>query len=201
LTTVCKFTCVVMSTTGGCTGVPAGRIGVLKVPVFADCPRHSNKPRKSKTTMGMAGAKRLKNWGTLPPPRCATWLGFRFCNSCRWHCISIRPVLAAKTLGLGLPPRQRYKTSPRTREGTDLTGESQVPISLSAVSEARLDGRMMCARAAPARFRYSDLNEAARRRTRALEESESCKTLRHRIRRELPLVEQRGLIFADVSRA
>src|SRR5260370_37278048 len=34
-----------------------------------------------------------------------------------------------------------------------------------------------------------------------VEESESCKTLRHRVRRELPLVEQRGLIFADVSRA
>ena len=32
-----------------------------------------------------------------------------------------------------------------------------------------------------------------------VEESESCKTLRHRVRRELPLVEQRGLIFADVS--
>src|SRR5258708_2093475 len=34
-----------------------------------------------------------------------------------------------------------------------------------------------------------------------VEESESCKMLRHRVRRELPLVEQRGLIFADVSRA
>src|SRR6202022_1296531 len=34
-----------------------------------------------------------------------------------------------------------------------------------------------------------------------VEESESCKMLRHRVRRELPLVEQRGLIFADVLRA
>jgi hypothetical protein len=32
-----------------------------------------------------------------------------------------------------------------------------------------------------------------------VEESESCKPLRHRVRRELPLVEQRSLIFADVS--
>src|SRR3984893_4860548 len=31
-----------------------------------------------------------------------------------------------------------------------------------------------------------------------IEESESCKMLRHCVRRELPLVEQRGLIFADV---
>ena len=43
-----------------------------------------------------------------------------------------------------------------------------VPRSPSAVSEARFDGRMMCGQAAPARFRYSDLKEAARRRTRAL---------------------------------
>src|SRR5882672_5979843 len=40
--------------------------------------------------------------------------------------------------------------------------------SPSAVSEARFDIRMKCGQAAPARFRYSDLNEAARRRTRAL---------------------------------
>ena len=40
--------------------------------------------------------------------------------------------------------------------------------SPSAVSEARLDRRMMRGQAAPARFRYSDLKEAARRRTRAL---------------------------------
>src|SRR6202521_1436294 len=34
-----------------------------------------------------------------------------------------------------------------------------------------------------------------------VEESESCQMLRHRVRRELPLVEQRGWICADVSRA
>src|SRR5258708_30136795 len=45
---------------------------------------------------------------------------------------------------------------------------SQVPGSPSAVSEARIDRRMMCGQAGPARFRYSDLKEAARRRTRAL---------------------------------
>src|ERR1700687_2696037 len=44
----------------------------------------------------------------------------------------------------------------------------QVPIRPSAVSEARIDRRMMCGQAAAARFRYSDLKEAARRRTRAL---------------------------------
>src|SRR5882672_9462339 len=44
----------------------------------------------------------------------------------------------------------------------------QVLISPSAVSEARFDIRMKCGQAAPARFRYSDLKEAARRRTRAL---------------------------------
>jgi hypothetical protein len=40
--------------------------------------------------------------------------------------------------------------------------------SPSAVSEARFDRRMMSGQPAPARFRYSDLKEAARRRTRAL---------------------------------
>src|SRR5260370_38213361 len=45
---------------------------------------------------------------------------------------------------------------------------SQVSISPSAVSEARIDRRMMCGQAGPARFRYSDLKEAARRWTRAL---------------------------------
>src|SRR5882672_899083 len=44
----------------------------------------------------------------------------------------------------------------------------QVLISPSAVSEARFDIRMKCGQAAPARFRYSDLKEATRRRTRAL---------------------------------
>ena len=44
----------------------------------------------------------------------------------------------------------------------------QVPRSPSAVSEARIDRRIMCGQAARARFRYSDLKEAARRRTRAL---------------------------------
>src|SRR6266849_3560010 len=34
-----------------------------------------------------------------------------------------------------------------------------------------------------------------------VEESESCKALRHRIRRELPLLEELGLIFTNVSRA
>ena len=34
-----------------------------------------------------------------------------------------------------------------------------------------------------------------------VEKSESCQVLRHCVRRELPLVEQRGLIFTDVSRA
>src|SRR5260370_40619243 len=48
------------------------------------------------------------------------------------------------------------------------TGESQLPRSPSAVSEARIDRRMMCGQAGPARFRYSDLKEAARRWTRAL---------------------------------
>jgi hypothetical protein len=46
--------------------------------------------------------------------------------------------------------------------------QGQVLTSPSAVSEARIDGRMMCGQAAPARFRYSDLMEVARRRTRAL---------------------------------
>src|SRR5882672_2024936 len=40
--------------------------------------------------------------------------------------------------------------------------------SPSALSEARIDRSMMFGQAAPARFRYSDLKEAARRRTRAL---------------------------------
>src|SRR5712691_12912084 len=44
----------------------------------------------------------------------------------------------------------------------------QVLRSPRAVSEARIDRRMMCGQAAPARFRNSDLKEAARRRTRAL---------------------------------
>jgi AcrR family transcriptional regulator len=37
-----------------------------------------------------------------------------------------------------------------------------VPRSPSAVSEARMNRRMMRRQAAPARFRYSDLKEAAR---------------------------------------
>ena len=49
-----------------------------------------------------------------------------------------------------------------------LINSGQVLISPSAVSEARLDRRMMCGQAAPARFRYRDLKEAGRRRTRSL---------------------------------
>ena len=48
------------------------------------------------------------------------------------------------------------------RKPAPIRHRSHIPISPSAVSEARIDRRMMCGQAAPARFRYSDLKEAAR---------------------------------------
>jgi hypothetical protein len=75
------------------------------------------------------------------------------------------PSISLSCQNDGLSGSYSASKAPRLAPGRSSVKLSRSP---SAVSEARIDIRMKCGQAAPARFRYSDLKEAARRRTRAL---------------------------------